>query len=162
MELASIQKEIENVEMIDLLLEEEEYEEVEKVLKELEVYLYLSRPHDNYAAIVTIHAGQGGTDAMDWAEMLYRMYIRFFQRMGWTYEVIDENKGEEAGIKNVTLLVEGQYVYGKLRGEVGTHRLVRLSPFNSAHLRQTSFALVEVLPQIENAVEVIISEDDLE
>ncbi len=162
MELASLQKEVENAEMIELLLEEKEYEEIEKLLKELEVYLYLSGNHDNSPAIVTIHAGQGGTDAMDWAEMLYRMYTRFFQRMGWTHEVIDENAGEEAGIKNVTILVEGQYVYGKMRGEIGTHRLVRLSPFNSAHLRQTSFALVEVLPQIENSGEVVISEDDLE
>lgn len=161
-ELANLQKEIEKVEMAELLFEEKEYDEVEKTLADLEIYLYLSGPHDNSSAIITIHAGQGGTDAMDWAQMLYRMYTRFFQRQEWTFEVIDENAGEEAGIKNVTILVEGSYVYGKMRGEVGTHRLVRLSPFNSAHLRQTSFALVEVLPQIDSVQEVTIAEDELE
>lgn len=161
-ELASLQKEIEDVDKIRKLLSEEKFEELGEIVKELEVYLYLSGPHDKNNALLSIHAGQGGVDAMDWAQILLRMYGRFCERRGWKYEVVDESLGEEAGIKSATLTIEGEYAYGYLRKEQGTHRLVRLSPFNSANLRQTSFALVEVLPQIEDIEGIDIKEDDLE
>lgn len=161
-ELARLQKEIEEGEKLQSLVEQEKFEEVENLLKKLEMYLYLSGPYDKNNAIISVHAGQGGVDAMDWASVLYRMYARYFERKGWNYEVIDETMGEEAGIKSISILVEGDYAYGYLKKEQGVHRLVRLSPFNSANLRQTSFALVEILPQIEKIEGVEIKEDDLE
>lgn len=161
-ELAALQKEVGDVDKIKKLLSEEKFDELEKTVKELEVYLYLSGPYDKNSALLSIHAGQGGVDAMDWAQMLLRMYGRFCERRGWEYEIVDESLGEEAGIKSVTLTIEGEYAYGYLKKEQGTHRLVRLSPFNSANLRQTSFALVEVLPQIEKIEGIDIKEDDLE
>ncbi len=161
-EMALLGKEIESYEKIQQLLEENKIEELAEPLKDIEMYLYLAGPYDKANAILTIHAGQGGVDAMDWASMLSRMYQRFFERRGWKAEVIDETSGEEAGIKNVNFLVEGEFAYGYLRRETGTHRLVRLSPFNANSLRQTSFALVEVLPQTEEETPIVISEDDLE
>lgn len=161
-ELAFLQKEVENAEMLELLMQEKNEEELAGLLKEMEVYLYLSGKYDKGNAIISIHAGQGGVDAMDWASILSRMYARFFERKGWTYEVINETRGEEAGIKSVSMLVEGEFAYGYLKGEQGVHRLVRLSPFNSDKLRHTSFALVEVLPQIEEIEGVGLREDDLE
>lgn len=161
-ELALLQKEVENAEMLELLMQEKNEEELAGLLKEMEVYLYLSGKYDKGNAIISIHAGQGGVDAMDWASILSRMYARFFERKGWKYEVINETRGEEAGIKSVSMLVEGEFAYGYLKGEQGVHRLVRLSPFNSDKLRHTSFALVEVLPQIEEIEGVGLREDDLE
>ncbi len=119
-----------------------------KINKEIELQTYLSGPYDGMEAIVSIHAGQGGTEAMDWASILARMYDRFFQRQGWKAELVEESRGEEAGIKSMTYIVHGAYAYGYLKGEAGTHRLVRQSPFNADGLRQTSFAGVEVLPLI--------------
>src|SRR3990167_6967526 len=137
--------------------------QLEKDLAVLEKMKYLSGPYDQNGAIVTIHSGQGGTEAMDWAAMLKRMYLRFCERRGWTTEIIYERAGEEAGLKTVTFTVDGPLAYGYLRRERGTHRLVRQSPFNADHLRQTSFALVEVLPQIdEQDKEIEIKDDDLE
>ncbi len=160
--LGALQKEIEDAKKIQELLSLKHYGELEHFIKQLEFYLYLSGPYDKNQALVTIHAGQGGVDAMDWAKMLYRMYSRYAERRGWKLEEVDLVPGEEAGIKKVVLSIEGEFVYGYLKGEQGVHRLVRLSPFNSANLRQTSFALVEILPQIENDSEVAIREDDLE
>lgn len=161
-EMASLQKEVDEAMLIQEMIESGETEGLEPMLEELEVYLYLSGEHDQEDAIFSIHAGQGGADAMDWASMLYRMYTRYFESKGWQYETIDYNPGEEAGIKNATILIQGKYAYGYLKNEQGVHRLVRLSPFNSDQLRHTSFSLVEVLPQIDQDEDVEIKEDDLE
>lgn len=120
-----------------------------------------SGKYDDHDAIVSIHAGAGGVDAMDWAQMLQRMYTRFGEISGLKTELIEDAPGEQAGVKHVILRFEGMYAYGKLRGEHGVHRLVRLSPFNADHLRQTSFALVEVLPEIAAPDEVIIDDKEL-
>lgn len=156
--LSSLQKEVNEIEMLELL----EGEELEKEVNRLEFALYLSGPHDPSDAILALHAGQGGTEAMDWTEMLLRMYSRYIERKGWTQQEIDRTVGDEAGIKSVTLEVSGQYAYGYLKAEAGVHRLVRQSPFNADNLRQTSFAMVEVFPVIEEAGEIDIKEEDLE
>lgn len=140
---------------------EAEVGEFEKKLARVELGTYLSGKYDKENAIVSIHAGQGGVEAMDWAEMLKRQYLRLAERRGWRAQVIDETRGEEAGIKSTTLQIRGPYAYGYLRGEGGTHRLVRQSPFNADRLRQTSFVLVEVLPKIEVA-EVKLDPNDIE
>lgn len=160
-ELSDLQKELDEVEYMQLLLSEGQTEELAKTIVKFEDIMYLSGAHDKMGALVAIHAGQGGTEAMDWAEMLFRMYTRYFQRKGWSFEIIEQTPGDEAGFKSITLSVDGKYAYGLLRREAGTHRLVRQSPFNADKLRQTSFALVEVLPQVEDA-EVAIKENDLE
>lgn len=159
--LADLQKEIERIEELEKLFAEGKKEELEKKLTELELTTFLGGKYDASPAIFSIHAGQGGTEAMDWTEMLKRMYLRYFEKRGWDYELIDETPGEEAGIKSTTLKVNASYAYGYLKYEAGTHRLVRQSPFNADRLRQTSFALVEVLPQIKSE-EVEIKDDDLE
>jgi peptide chain release factor 2 len=122
----------------------------------------LSGPYDHDGALLAIHAGAGGTDSQDWAAMLERMYLRWAERRGYKTEVLDRTEGEEAGLKSVTMSVEGVYAYGYLRSEKGVHRLVRLSPFDAAHRRHTSFALVEVLPQVAmDEAEVEINPGDL-
>jgi peptide chain release factor 2 len=123
--------------------------------------MLFSGPYDEKPAIMSIHAGAGGTDAQDWAEMLLRMYVRYAEKKGWKTKLVDESRGTEAGIKSATMFVEGRHAYGFLRGEAGVHRLVRLSPFNADHLRQTSFALVEVLPEFDESVEIDIKPEDL-
>ena len=161
-ELSDLQKEVEEADMLQLYLDEGHLEEAEEIINKLELLLYFSGTHDESGAILAIHAGQGGTEAMDWTEMLFRMYTRYFERKGWKFETIDETPGEEAGLKSVTVEVDGSYAYGFLKFESGVHRLVRQSPFNADNLRQTSFALVEVLPQIENDSEIQVKDDELE
>lgn len=161
-EMGNLQKEIEDGKKLEELINLGHYDELEHFIKNLEVLLYLSGKHDKNNAIITIHAGQGGVDAMDWTQMLYRMYSRYVEKRGWSMEEIDMVSGEEAGIKKVVFSAKGTNVYGYLKGEQGVHRLVRLSPFNSANLRQTSFSLVEVLPEIDSDSDVQIKEDDLE
>lgn len=139
-----------------------EVSEIEEKLSEFELKLFLSHPHDDSEAILSVHSGTGGVEAMDWALMISRMYQRYFEKNKWQFEVSDESAGEEAGIKTMTFIVHEPFAYGFLKGESGTHRLVRQSPFNSDNLRQTSFALVEVLPVIENQEEVEVKNEDLE
>ena len=138
-----------------------EIKEMVEILDKLELKLFLSNPHDESEAIVSVHSGAGGVEAMDWAAMLVRMYQRYFEKTDWKFEVTDENPGEEAGIKTVSMIVHADFAFGYLKGEAGTHRLVRQSPFNADKLRQTSFALVEILPVI-GAEEVEINEGDIE
>lgn len=131
-------------------------------LDKLERQIFLNGPYDQENAILAIHSGQGGTEAMDWAAMLLRMYLRYFEKKKWQWELVEETPGEEAGIKSASLIVKSRFAYGLLKGEAGTHRLVRQSPFNADSLRQTSFALVEVLPQIKEAKDIEINPDDIE
>lgn len=178
-ELSDLKKEIaevkdlgENIELLKVLSDDpneaegldHEIAKTEKALKKFELLSFLSGKYDAKNALVSIHAGQGGTEAMDWVSMLYRMYSRYCERKNWKFEVLDSTAGEEAGIKSITFEVIGQYAYGYLKNEAGTHRLVRQSPFNADKLRQTSFALVEVLPELEGVdlPEIEIKDDDLE
>ena len=161
-ELASLQKLVEDIEMLGMYIAEGQEEHARALIADMELFLYLSGPYDSGNAIVSIHAGQGGTEAMDWASMLFRMYARYCELKGWKIDVIDESAGDEAGLKSVVFTVEGEYAYGYLRGEAGVHRLVRLSPFNADSLRQTSFAQVLVLPEVGENSDIVIKEDDLE
>lgn len=137
--------------------------QVSTSIEALEIKVYLSGKYDASDAVFSIHSGQGGTEAMDWAGMLKRMYMRYFERKGWTFEFVEESRGEDAGIKSATFIVHGDYAYGLLKHEAGAHRLVRLSPFNADNLRQTSFSGVEVMPLIaEDSSEVEVKPDDLE
>jgi peptide chain release factor 2 len=135
--------------------------QLQKELDQKEIDLLLSGEYDEGNALLTIHAGAGGTDSQDWAEMLERMYLRWADSHGFKTEILDLSPGEECGIKSVTISVEGQFAYGYLSQEIGVHRLVRLSPFDSAHRRHTSFALVEVLPEIEDNAEIIIRPEEI-
>jgi len=138
-----------------------EVEAIEAQVEERSFYAMLSGKHDRGNALLAVHAGAGGTDSQDWAAMLQRMYLRWAEMRGFKTEILDTTEGEEAGIKSVTIAVDGAYAFGYLRAEKGVHRLVRLSPFDAAHRRHTSFALIEVLPQVEDDDEVEIKPDDL-
>jgi len=135
---------------------------LETKVEQLEFALMLSGEHDQRNAIMSIHAGSGGVDAQDWAEMLLRMYLRWAEKHNFKTEVYEYNEGEEAGIKSATVEITGRYAYGYLRSEVGTHRLIRLSRFDAAHRRHTSFARVEVMPDIEDTIEITIRPEDLD
>ena len=163
---------LENLKDMNELLQQETDEELvkerlnntiytEKEIDKLEITILLSGNYDMNNAIVTIHPGAGGTEAQDWAEMLYRMYSRWATDNGYEIKELDYLDGEEAGIKSVTFLVSGSYAYGYLKGEMGVHRLVRISPFDAGGRRHTSFASVEVLPEIAEDIEVYINPDDL-
>jgi peptide chain release factor 2 len=130
-------------------------------LGDMELELALAGEYDRRAAILAIHAGAGGTDAQDWADMLLRMYLRWADKRGYEANVLDIMPGEEAGIKSATIEIKGKNAYGYLRGERGVHRLVRISPYDSSHARHTSFALTEVMPEVESEAEVKINPDDL-
>jgi len=178
-EIGDLKKEVESIEslekdvkaVVDLAtdpdLEAEVLKEIERIEKQvdsLKQKTYLSGEYDGRPAVMSIHAGQGGTEAMDWASMLFRMYTRYCERHEWSLSVIDETPGEEAGIKSITFKVAGHYAYGFLKRESGTHRLVRQSPFNADNLRQTSFAMVEVLPELEekDSPDIELKDEDLE
>ncbi len=134
---------------------------LEKEIEKLEITTLLSGKYDNNNAILTIHPGAGGTEAQDWAEMLYRMYTRWANANGFEVKELDYLEGEEAGLKSVTFLVAGEFAYGYLKGEMGVHRLVRISPFDAGGRRHTSFASIEVLPEITEDIEIDINPDDL-
>ena len=161
---------------IDLLkmymeLEEINSEEIEdfkntldiakKELDSLELFTYFSGEFDQNNCIFEIHAGAGGTESCDWAEMLSRMYSKYFQKKGFTYEELDKTIGEETGIKTIVYMVKGSYAYGYLKNEKGVHRLVRLSPFDSNNRRHTSFAAVDVIPEFDNSIDIEIKEQDV-
>jgi peptide chain release factor 2 len=135
---------------------------IEAQIEGLQFSLMLNGEHDERDALMSIHAGSGGVDAQDWAEMLLRMYLRWAEHHHFRTEVYDYSEGEEAGVKSVTIEISGRYAYGYLRSEAGTHRLIRLSPFDAAHRRHTSFAKVEIIPDIENTIEINIRPEDLE
>ncbi|MQC18405.1 MAG: peptide chain release factor 2 [Chloroflexi bacterium] len=135
--------------------------ELERVYEAIEMNLVLSGEFDQKSALLSIHAGAGGTEANDWTEMLLRMYLRWAESGGFKTQILSVSAGDEVGVKSVELEIEGEYAYGLLRSERGVHRLVRLSPFNSANTRQTTFALVEVLPEADEDVQIEINTDDL-
>lgn len=151
--------ELEDESLIDELTAESQA--ITKELDQKELSVLLSGKYDKGNALLSLNAGAGGTDSQDWAGMLQRMYLRWAERSGFKSEIIDMTEGEEAGIKSVTILIEGRYAYGYLRSEKGVHRLVRLSPFDSNHRRHTSFAQAEVLPEIENDNEIVIPPEDV-
>ena len=167
-----MQSQVEDIETLLELSEEEEdtsvHEEIrselrdlEEKLEQLEFELMLNGEHDHNSAILEIHSGAGGTDSQDWAEMLLRMYLRWCEKKNYRTQSLDLLPGEEAGIKSTTVVVTGEYAYGYLCAEVGVHRLVRLSPFDAGHRRHTSFASVFVYPDIEDEVDIEISESDI-
>lgn len=156
LELAAMAEEAQRAEVQKHVLE------LEERWSQLEFSLLLGEEYDERNAILAIHAGTGGTDAMDWAEMLRRMLLRFCEQRGWKTRIVDESRGSEAGIKSVTFEVQGRYAYGYLKSEAGVHRLVRISPFDAEKMRHTSFALVEVLPELEDLdTEVKIDPKDI-
>ncbi len=140
---------------------ETEHEALKAQVDKLELESALNGPHDRSNAILIVHSGEGGVDAQDWASMLSRMYLRWGERRGFKTDLLDTTEGDEAGIKNATIELKGPNAYGLLRGEGGSHRLVRLSPFDSAHRRHTAFALVEVIPEIESDAEIDLKPDDV-
>jgi len=158
-------------ELVDLAIEETELSWAEEIdsdmdkasteFEELEFSLLLRGEYEDRNAFLAVHAGAGGVEAQDWAEMLLRMYLRWAERRGYRAEIVEVSRGEEAGIKSALIEVTGQYAYGYLKSERGVHRLVRISPFDASHLRHTSFALVEVLPEATRDIDVKIDLDDL-
>lgn len=140
---------------------EKKYRELAETLDGFEFLVLFSSQYDRQNAILSIHAGTGGVDAQDWAEILERMYLRFAEGKGWHTEIVDRTPGNEAGLKSATLRIEGAWAYGYLRSESGVHRLVRISPFDAEAMRHTSFALVEVIPELPEALDVELKEEDL-
>jgi len=159
---ASLKEELDDFETLELLAEAGRRQEFDKMYEREKKRLYLSGPHDKGNAVLTIRAGQGGTEACDWAQMLSRMYKRFCENRGWGVEKISEALGEEAGVKQIIYEINGPFAYGYLKKEQGTHRLVRQSPFNAQNKRQTSFAAVEVIPQIGKDIKIDVRDDEIE
>lgn len=141
---------------------ERQFNDLKKEFENLEFYLLFSNVYDKEDCLVAIHAGTGGTDAMDWAEMLQRMILRYAENKKFKVNILDRSQGSEAGIKSVIMQIEGRYAYGFLKSEAGVHRLVRISPFDAEKMRHTSFALIEVLPILEETGEVDMKEEDIE
>ncbi len=148
-----------DVEIIDLIRDEEK--EIKTSLEKLEIEVLLNKEYDNCNCIFEIHSGAGGTESCDWAMMLFRMYRRYFERKGYSYEIVDYQDGEEAGIKSVSMIVKGFNCYGYLKCEKGVHRLVRLSPFDANNKRHTSFASVDVTPEIIENNDITIKDDEI-
>ena len=140
---------------------EQEVKEEEEQLEKLSILLLLNGPYDKNNCILEVHSGAGGTEACDWAMMLYRMYLRYCEKKGYKTTVIDYQEGEEVGIKSASIKIEGTYAYGYLKNEKGVHRLVRLSPFDAANKRHTSFASIDIIPEFDNTINVEINEKDL-
>lgn len=161
-DLSALKSDIDEIDTLELYLLDNDFENFDKFIKKIEIKSFLSGKHDKDDALLTIHAGQGGTEAMDWVQMLFRMYTRYFEMQKWKYQIIDKVTGDEAGYKSISLEVLGLYAYGLLNYESGVHRLVRQSPFNSDNLRQTSFALVEVIPIISDDTSIEIKDEDIE
>lgn len=174
--LVNIQKEVDsyknlvneledNIELINLMADEElkeiDIEKIKSEIEELEINTLFTEKYDNLNCFLEIHPGAGGTESQDWASMLLRMYKMFCDKYGYTYEEIDYQKGEEAGIKNATLKISGNYAYGYFKSEQGVHRLVRISPFDSNKRRHTSFASVSIIPEISQTKDVTINPDDI-
>ncbi|MFH0948121.1 MAG: peptide chain release factor 2 [Elusimicrobiota bacterium] len=136
-------------------------EKIEEEISEMDLQLKLSGEFDKNGAIVSIHSGAGGTEACDWAEMLLRLYLRWAERKNFKTEIVDSLAGDEAGIKSITFIVKGEYAYGYLKSEIGVHRLVRISPFDTNKRRHTSFASVDVIPEIEDDIKIEIKEEDI-
>ena len=155
-ELASIEEDKETLEVVF-----EEIPELVKKIKELEIEVMLSGENDDKNAIVSIHPGAGGTESHDWASMLYRMYLRWAERRGFKVEILDYQAGDEAGIKDVSFIIKGENAYGYLKAENGIHRLVRVSPFDSAGRRHTSFSSVQVSPEIDDDINIEIEDKDI-
>ena len=145
----------------EVLFAEEEYEKIEKTLNDLEIEVLLNGEYDNNDAVLEIHSGAGGTEACDWANMLYRMYSKWIQKKGYKEEIVDKQPGLETGIKSMTIIVSGMNAYGYLKNEKGIHRLVRISPFDSNSRRHTSFASISVTPVVDDKVNVEINPNDL-
>ena len=180
-ELVNLKKSVENYKLINNKIEESislleiltdndteelneiesEYKNIEKELNELEIETLFTSVYDNNACFLEIHPGAGGTESCDWADMLLRMYSMFCEKNGYKYEVIDKLKGETAGIKSVTLKIDGDHAYGYFKSETGVHRLVRISPFNAAGKRQTSFASVSVIPEMDESINIEINPEDI-
>ena len=140
---------------------EQEVKEEEEQLEKLSILLLLNGPYDKNNCILEVHSGAGGTEACDWAMMLYRMYLRYCEKKGYKTTAIDYQEGEEVGIKSASIKIEGTYAYGYLKNEKGVHRLVRLSPFDAANKRHTSFASIDIIPEFDNTINVEINEKDL-
>jgi len=161
-ELKNVKDEISEIDELEINLLEEDLESFDKNYQNLELKTFLSKDYDKLGCILTIHAGQGGTEAMDWVSMLARMYQMYFTKRNYDFEVINEVYGDEAGYKEFSIEVREKYAYGFLKNEAGVHRLVRNSPFNSDNLRQTSFALVEVIPLVDKSINIEIKDSDIE
>src|SRR3990167_10493998 len=157
-EISQLKKDKDNIELLNMLIDEGETPDLLKMVEELELVMYLSGKYDANDCYLTVYSGAGGVEAMDWTEMLFRMYTRYCELKGWKFQLVYQQGGEEAGIKTATIKIIGNFAYGYLKCEAGTHRLVRISPFNAQNLRQTSFAGVEILPHVEDSSEVIIKE----